>query len=189
MGSSLSSADNVRDRLRAATHAQHAEVDASFPQGLRDLADYARYLRGMHRFAVDFEIAVGAPARQSVWLARDLATNDLAPLPVLVAQTRVGADEGLGWSYVMAGSSLGARHLAKGVRGLGQTPERGACFLARHSGGADWRDMQAQLAALDVDDAPRVDRMVRGARDAFHHVAACLAGGVTFQSLAKESAA
>ena len=168
----------ARESLRDATAAQHAQVDSAFPDGLGTPQAYARYLRGMHRFALEFERATGHTPRHSRWLAQDLAAVGLAPLPVLQPQPPVhDADAATGWEYVMAGSSLGARYLVRAVRRLGHSAEHGARFLECHGTSDDWRQVQTRLVAFDVDDAPRLARLIGGARDAFTLVAACLARG------------
>ncbi len=169
----------ARAALRDATASQHARVDGAFPDGLSTPQAYAGYLRGMHRFAVDFEQATGRAPRQSRWLAQDLEAVGIEPLAgAWAAPSPLTDDDAVtGWDYVMAGSSLGARYLVRAVRRLGHSDEHGARFLACHGASDDWRDVQRRLAAVDVADAPRLARMIDGARDAFTHVAACLARG------------
>jgi len=164
---------DLRTWLRAGTSDLHARVDACFTDGLGTQSAYARYLVGMHRFAADFEVVTGALPRQSYWLANDLRHHALTPLPPsgVIGYAR-DADERLGWDYVMAGSSLGARHLLRGVQALGHREDAGACFLARHAAGGDWRAVLDRLAARAVVDAPP-PALLRGARDAFGLVQAC----------------
>ncbi|WP_156170511.1 biliverdin-producing heme oxygenase [Luteimonas sp. FCS-9] len=165
---------DARQILRRDTADLHARVDAFFADGLRTASDYARYLVGMHRFAADHEIAIGALPRQSFWLARDLQTLGLAPLPPGGICTPVAnADERLGWEYVMAGSSMGARHLVRHARALGHDEDTGARFLARHAVDGEWDRVLERLAACPPDDAPLMARLQRGARDAFVLVRSC----------------
>lgn len=168
---------DVRAALREATAAEHANVDAAFPEGLSTPRAYARYLRGMHRFALDFEGTTARTPRHSAWLAQDLAAVGLQPLAGTRRPMAADGDTATGWEYVMAGSSLGARYLVRSVRKLGHSGARGACFLEGHSRSDDWRVVQDRLAMIDIADAPRLARMIDGARDAFTHVAACLARG------------
>lgn len=85
----------------------------------------------------------------------------------------MNADTRLGWDYVMAGSSLGARHLLRGVQALGHTEQAGARFLARHAKGDTWRNVLERLRARSMHaDLPRT-RLLQGARDAFLLVQSC----------------
>ena len=164
---------DLRQWLRAGTSDLHARVDAWFPDGLGTTLAYARYVVGMHRFAADFEIVVDALPRQSFWLSGDLRHLQRTPLPPSGVRSRaVDADERLGWEYVMAGSSLGARHLLRGVQALGHDEQSGACFLVRHAGGVEWRSVLDRLAARAASDAP-APSLLQGARDAFLLVQSC----------------
>lgn len=161
-------------RLRAATRDLHAEVDGMFGRGLDSRCSYRRYVLGMHRFAADYEIAVRALPRQSAWLAADLICLALAPLsangtrrPAAQAATR------LGWEYVMAGSSMGARRMLRDARSLGYQDGAGASFLARHSTSNDWSAMRQRLDALDAGNAPRMAQAEAGACAAFALVLDC----------------
>ncbi|VXC19559.1 conserved hypothetical protein [Luteimonas sp. 9C] len=165
---------DLRHFLRAGTSDLHARVDACFLEGLGTPLAYGRYVVGMHRFASDFEIVIGAVPRASYWLAGDLHDLALAPLPPSgVRGFADDADERLGWEYVMAGSSLGARHLLRGVQTLGHDAQTGARFLARHAGGETWRNVLERLTARAAQvDRPRT-HLLQGARDAFLLVESC----------------
>lgn len=165
----------ARARLREATRDLHADVDALFPQGLHTAHAYRRYVLGMHRYAVDHEIATGALPRASSWLAHDLVALSLLPLPAQgVRPPLIRQAECLGWDYVMAGSSMGARVLLRDAGRLGFDAHHGAAFLARHASGADWALVQSRLAELDVDDVRRMAAAEAGARAAFRLVRTCL---------------
>jgi len=167
-------AGDLRHVLRAGTSDLHARVDACFADGLGTPLAYARYLVGMHRFAADFEIVVGAVPRSSYWLAGDLCDLSLTPLPPSGVRGYAGeADERLGWEYVMAGSSLGARHLLRGVQALGHDAQTGARFLARHAGGDAWRSVLDRLVARAAHTARPTTHLLQGARDAFLLVQSC----------------
>lgn len=170
--------EDLRHFLRAGTSDLHARVDACFADGLGTPLAYARYLVGMHRFASDYEVVIDAVPRASYWLAGDLAHLALAPLPPSgVRGFASTADERLGWDYVMAGSSLGARHLLRGVQALGHTETAGARFLARHAGGDTWRNVLERLNARSAQvDLPRT-HLLQGARDAFLLVQSCFQRG------------
>lgn len=164
---------DLRAWLRAGTSDLHARVDACFADGLGTPRAYARYLIGMHRFAADFEIVIDAVPRLSFWLANDLRHLGLTPMPPSGVRgfTR-DADERLGWEYVMAGSSLGARHLLRGVQTLGYSEAAGACFLARHAAGVEWKTVLDRLAAR-AGSGRSTDTLLQGARDAFALVQSC----------------
>lgn len=162
-------------RLRAATTDLHAQVDGLFADGLDSACGYRRYVLGMHRFAADYEAAVGIAPRHSAWLAEDLDLLSLAPLAARDAQHLLAdAATRLGWRYVMAGSSLGARGLLRDAHRLGHADGRGATFLARHAASDEWTGLRARLQAFDAGDAPRMARAEAGARAAFARVHACL---------------
>ena len=164
----------VHARLRAATAHLHAEVDRMFASGLDSIQKYRRYLLGMHRFAIDYETALGAAPRHSAWLADDLGSLALQPLPAEGApRPASGAAERLGWCYVMAGSSMGARSLLRDAQRLGYDGSRGASFLARHAASDEWGRLRDRLQAEDASDAARLDRAEAGARAAFALVRSC----------------
>lgn len=145
-----------------------------FPRGLDTLAAYRRYVLGMHRFVVDYEIVVDALPRRSAWLAGDLGHLALLPLH---AQGRCrkepNAAARLGWDYVLAGSSLGARSLVRDAQRLGVPEHEGARFLSEHARSQDWSELQLRLQALDPDDRTRVAQAQAGAIAAFALVRDC----------------
>jgi len=167
-------APGTRQFLRAGTADLHARVDACFAGGLASRLAYGRYLVGMHRFAADHEIVVDALPRLSFWLAADLQQLRLTPLPPSGYRGRAAdAEERLGWDYVMAGSSLGARYLVRGAQALGHDEDAGARFLTRHAASSDWSRVLERLDAYgDCAEAARA-RLLQGARDAFLLVESC----------------
>lgn len=170
---------DVRQQLRHRTSAIHARLDAQFADGLATPALYAGYVAGMHRFATDYETAVGLLPRQSFWLARDLQHLGLTPLPPSgVCSPVADAAERLGWDYVMAGSSLGARYLVRQAQALGHGEDSGACFLNRHAGGDDWRRVLDRLEATSPTDDALLARIERGACDAFALAHRCFERGL-----------
>ncbi len=183
---------DARHRLRARTAAVHARLDAQFPDGLTGPAVYAAYVVGMHRFASDYEAMAGHLPRASMWLAQDLQHLQLTPLaPSGVCSPLACATERLGWEYVMAGSSLGARLLGRQALALGYTGDAGACFLTRHAIGDEWGRVLARLAALPATDEARFESLVRGAADAFALAYHCIERGLAAAPLdnAQEPAA
>lgn len=167
-----------RGRLRAATHAAHARVDACFPRGLDTTADYRCYLRGMHALVRALEASLAGcglgapwhawrtPARVD-WLCDDLESLGAAPLepgPELRIEDVAAAAGAL---YVVEGSALGATQLLSDACRLGATPQRGARFLHAHGGeaaGIRWREYVRCLerASFDADaEAALVDAAAR----------------------------
>lgn len=153
-----------RGRLRAASHAAHARVDACFPRGLADAADYRRYLLGMHAIVDALECALQAtqatrwaswrmPERVA-WLRDDLAALGCAPLVAGPALPIASEAEAAGALYVVEGSSLGASQLLRDACAQGWTRQRGARFLHGHGGddsGRRWRDYVRWLEAANFD--------------------------------------
>lgn len=165
---------DVRQFLRAGTSDLHARVDACFADGLTTPLAYARYLLGMHRFAADHEVVVDALPRLSFWLATDLQQLRLTPLPPSGYRGASNdPDERLGWDYVMAGSSVGARYLVRGAQALGHGEHDGARFLTRHAASSDWSNVLERLDACRDCAEPARRRMLQGARDAFLLVESC----------------
>ena len=167
---------DARQRLRHATAQLHATVDGLFAGGLDSAAVYRRYVLGMHRFAAEYDVVVGASPGHSSRLAQDLIALALPPLPALGVRHRaLDQDVRLGWEYVMAGSSLGARRLVRDARALGFGATRVASFLEHHAAGAAWPALQARLDAFDSRDAQRMSAAETGAREAFALVQDCFA--------------
>lgn len=172
-----------RDRLRAATADAHAQVDALAAPALRSTHGYAAYLRGMHRFLThgehalcnDQSAAVVRARRQ--WIEGDLATLGVAPMPSGTPPAPLHSDaDRLGWAYVIAGASLGAKVLLRGVAGLGVDRDRGARFLAGHADGDAWPTLLQRLEATPLSNDDH-DRMCAAARAAFAAAADALRHG------------
>lgn len=168
----------VHARLRAATAHLHAEVDRMFASGLDSVQKYRRYLLGMHRFAIDYEAAVGVAPCHSAWLAGDLGSLALQPLATQGVQRPASGTERLGWCYVMAGSSMGARSLLRDAQRLGYDDSRGATFLARHAASGEWGRLRERLQAEDASDEARLAQAETGARAAFARVRTCFERGL-----------
>lgn len=151
-------------RLRGATAAVHARVDARFPDGLLDAASHARYLRGMQRTVDAFErgAAYGAPDPASApWLTparAPLLAADLAELGLdaLAPAPAFGFDDDaalLGALYVLEGSTQGARMMMHQLRQR-PGPLRGVHFLESHvRDPRRWRALLARLAEAPADGA------------------------------------
>src|SRR5690606_30926539 len=104
--------------LRARTAAAHTRLDAGFAGGFRDALAYDAYLAGMARF-LDHAIAVmGAEAwllEARAALAADLGLPAPPPTPVPVQDDDARL---VGWRYVVAGATLGARVLLRQASAL-----------------------------------------------------------------------
>lgn len=149
--------------LRAATHSDHQELDQLIGP-LTSEAAYRRYLKSLAAFRAGAEQAIRAaawPDALSSWAPASLTPlmqadlQDLretsAPVPALAPPASVSAL--LGMLYVLEGSSLGARLLAKQVSTLGFTKDFGARHLAVQTASPD--NWQAFLRLLDA--APEWD--------------------------------
>jgi len=152
-------------RLRDATTVVHERMHghdgfAAIKAGLIDKTAYIQLLCRLHGFYKPFVLETGLGQVRSRWLAQDLdtlgldaaaleKTLDCAELPRLqTAHRRLGA------LYVIAGSALGGRQLARGLDHLFSSDETaGRLFFLGHGAqtGAVWRDYLAQLAAVPPD--------------------------------------
>ncbi|HZH43530.1 MAG TPA: hypothetical protein VEY50_05560 [Lysobacter sp.] len=161
---------DVRAELRAATAGAHARVDALVGDWQAAEA-YAAYLGGMAQFLCRCRDVLGGTreldALQAA-IAADLADLDVAcGVEVPDAPPERGdADARLGWEYVLAGASLGARVLLARARALGHDGTHGARFLTLHAGSGMWAGFLARIAAAPVAEA-RLARIRAGACAAF----------------------
>jgi heme oxygenase len=158
-------AANRRFALKAATDVAHARVEAIIQSaGLLDsLSGYRRFLaatwvlRQQHETQLD---AAGAAGLWPLWPSRRismLAARDMADLgiaaPEQPAQLHAALTVGelLATLYVLEGSSLGARLIARSVGALGLTAGYGARHLHAQAGDASaWRSFLALLEASSV---------------------------------------
>ncbi len=161
---------SLRLLLRAATQEVHDRLHrhagfAAIQDATIQSADYQRLLARLYGFYLPFEAAAGIGAERSTWLAADLAAlgapRPLAALPrcphlpwLASAHSRLGA------RYVVEGSALGGRELARSLdRLLGTDAMAGRrFFVGRGSGtGEAWRDYLAQLSAAPPEPAARAE--------------------------------
>lgn len=122
--------ESLRAHLRNATMAAHDLLDQAMQaaSGWQTRADYARFLALQHAARSPLEAWIGAhaphglaPPPQSGLIARDLAALGCAlpdPAP-LFTLGRTGAGHALGTAWVLAGSALGNRAIAKQVARIG----------------------------------------------------------------------
>lgn len=165
------------DEVRAATRATHEALDAALPDGLQGFDDYTRYLGALLPLAqwLADSWCPAWPDELAYWHDRervDCLRADLAALdtPASTSTTAGAATpaEWLGGCYVMEGSALGARVLARHVDALAQTHPQvaGARRFMRHLA-RDPRRWRCFAGRLDALPAEAVADAVRGARRGF----------------------
>lgn len=122
--------EDLRSHLRAATMAAHDLLDHAMQaaSGWQNREDYARFLELQHAARAPLEDWLDAhapaalnPPHQTPLIARDLAAlGRPAPAPApLFTMGRTGTGHALGAAWVLAGSALGNRSIAKQVRRIG----------------------------------------------------------------------
>ena len=167
-------------RLREATAAVHERMHGhdgflAIKEGTIDKTCYMQLMCRLYAFYRPFERATGFGDMRSQWLGQDLDALGLDPslrekirdctnIPRLqTAHRRLGA------LYVVAGSALGGRQLARGLDHLfppGETA--GRQFFLGHGvqTGTVWRDYLEQLAAVPSDPHTQTE-IVEAAIDTF----------------------
>jgi heme oxygenase len=162
--------DNLRAALRARTSHQHERLDRAV--GLFDTREqYAAFLLGSRRFRAATEDALDGKGGWQVEQLSDLIDADLSDLgrspgasvrfPVVPSSEAFA----LGVAYVLEGSALGARLLARRAADLGFDSEHGARHLARQTGDKDrWNRF---LGALDAVEPADREEVIAGAASAF----------------------
>lgn len=147
--------ESLRTHLRAATMAAHDLLDHAMQaaSGWQTRSDYARFLALQHAARAPLEVWLAdhapgdlAPPPQTPLLARDLAALDLglpAPAPALTL-SRPYPGTALGTAWVLAGSALGNRAIAKQVAriGGGNWP---TAFLGDDAMMAFWQGLRARI--------------------------------------------
>ncbi|MBB1471646.1 biliverdin-producing heme oxygenase [Luteimonas sp. MC1782] len=163
--------------VRAATRATHEALDAALPDGLHGFEDYTRYLGALLPLAQWLADSWSPtwPAELACWRDServDFLRADLAALHAPACSSAVAGAvtpaEWLGGCYVMEGSALGARVLARDVDALERShPEvAGARRFMRHLA-RDPRRWRCFAGLLDALPAEAVADAVRGARRGF----------------------
>ena len=152
-------AADLRVHLRSATIAAHDLLDAAMQaaSGWQSRGDYARFLALQHAARVPLEAWLAAnapddlcPPPQTGLLAADLAALGRplpAPSPALAAalpRSSPGSGTALGAAWVLAGSALGNRAIAKAVAriGGGSWP---VTFLGDGAMMAFWQGLRARI--------------------------------------------
>ena len=114
---------DFRSEIRTATRGRHDDVDGIYSQfDLTDPAGYAAFLHAQARALIPLECWLEGSPAFSFWTARapmlcqDLAEMGYSPPAALVAVTLPRSEATLwGVSYVMEGSRLGGKFLARGI--------------------------------------------------------------------------
>jgi len=159
-----------RELLRAATQGPHERLHlhggfSIVKDGTITLAGYRALLVRLYGFYLPFERAVGVDDIRTQWLASDLAwlgTNSLALscVPLCADFPLYDCPERrLGALYVVEGSALGGRQLARSLETLlGANSREGRhFFVGRGSGtGAAWSGFLDRLATVGPEPAGRV---------------------------------
>jgi heme oxygenase len=177
-------------RLRRGTSETHARIE-TVPALARLLApdlgtaDYVTVLRAMHAFLAGIEPAVARAlaARPDAAalldgsrpraLAEDLAWYGAAAPPPIDAPALSDTEAALGALYVIEGSGLGARVIARHLADtLGVAPGAGASFYGGQSAEAARLRWRRLCAVLDTPAAP--GDLVAGALAAFEALEASL---------------
>jgi heme oxygenase len=159
-GSARGAPRSLRQTLRAATSESHARLHlhagfAAIQSGTIDLIDYRALLVRLYGFHLSFETAVGIENERSAWLRDDLAAlgvggHTLATVPRCTALAAFDTPgRRLGALYVVEGSTLGGRHLARNLETLvGLAGRAGRCFFLGRGEDTDaaWHAFLARLA-------------------------------------------
>ncbi|HJV42845.1 biliverdin-producing heme oxygenase [Caulobacter sp.] len=165
----------LRDRLRAVTSKSHAGLDAlAAALDLETRAGYCAFLSASAAALAPLELALelaGVEGWLADWphrarraaLARDLSALGL-PQPRLLTSTIPSAAFGAGVLYVLEGSRLGARFLARQVRRA--DPQAPLAYLTHGEGQDLWRSFLTWLEA-QPKVGWRTDESEAGARYGF----------------------
>lgn len=179
----------LRVLLREATQEVHERLHrhegfAAVQNSTIDIAAYRRLLRRLYGFYVPFETAAAVDPIRSGWLREDLRTLEI-DRPTLRATLLcdeipglASAERRLGALYVVEGSALGGRGLARGLDGLlGRDVTDGRRFFTGRGAGTGeaWRRYLAQLSAAS-DAASARTRVVSAALETFEVFETWLSG-------------
>ena len=180
----------ARIELRHATAAVHERlhrvpVFAALAAGQLDRGAYLSLLGRLYGFHDPFETAIaqaGPPGLQPAqWRRAHLLQSDMTELDRsgnavadLPRHPAPGSDwspaQAMGCLYVIEGSTLGGRQLARRLDHLlpaNATAGRAFLLAGTDQNHVRWRDFCAALDACGADPAPRAE-MVAGAIEAFH---------------------
>jgi heme oxygenase len=150
---------SLRQMLRAATSESHARLHhhagfAAIQNGTINLVEYRALLARLYGFHAAFEAAMGMTSERSNWLEDDLAAvTEGGPVPATIPRCTALAPfdspaRRLGALYVVEGSTLGGRHLARNLESLlGSAGSAGRRFFLGRGGDTDaaWNGFLARL--------------------------------------------
>jgi len=179
-GHSAALAPPLRDLLRTATHETHERLHrhpglGAVQAGTIDRRRYVALLGRLYGFHRSFEVVTGSTPQRSVWLESDLAALGVAAdhrarLPFCPSLGVIaGAAEQLGAHYVVEGSALGGRGLARKLDTLlGAGVLDGRRFFSGHAEdtGGVWRACLERLAGFSKRPEARA-AVVSGATATF----------------------
>ncbi|PTQ75310.1 biliverdin-producing heme oxygenase [Celeribacter persicus] len=179
----------LSDRLRAATHPTHEQLDQSImaAKPFESVENYGRFLavqHGIHRdvaplyeqsdLAGLFPGLTGRCRLEAV--GQDLAdlglkAPDYDEAPATASPEGLGVPEALGWLYVVEGSNLGAAFLLKYAKKMGLSEAHGARHLAEPPEGRApyWKAFKETLNGVVLNEAEEV-RAIAAAETAFARV-------------------
>jgi heme oxygenase len=160
-GSAVSPEPNLRDHLRAATSDIHERLHshpglAAVQSGTIGKAAYTALLSRLFGFHRPFEVTANVVTIRSIWLERDLIdlgvdARSIAALPCsLSIPAQASPEYLLGARYVVEGSALGGRGLARQLDGLlGAGATAGRRFFTGHGAqtGEVWRAYLYELSS------------------------------------------
>jgi heme oxygenase len=170
----------LRDALRVATADIHERLHhhvgfAAVQAGTIDHGAYTTLLSRLYGFYRPFEAAAQLSPERTRWIESDLTAlgvdaEEREKLPRCAAfPHRFSADHILGARYVVEGSALGGRGLARQLDGLlGTGVAAGRQFFSGHGAatGAVWREYLTLLSAVP-SSALRRTAIVAGANTTF----------------------
>ena len=176
----LPSAPALRDALRLATSEAHERLHhhpgfAAVQAGTIDHAAYTALLSRVYGFYRPFEAAAQVEPQRTQWLELDLTALgvDAARREALARCTafpaRLSPDYVLGARYVVEGSSLGGRGMARQLDVLlGSEASDGRRFFSGYGSetGAVWREYLLRIAELSGAEQTRAG-IVAGATATF----------------------
>jgi heme oxygenase len=183
----LTTACSLAQRLRAETAEAHAKLEAvvGFDIHRPSVATATAMLESFYRVLATLEPAMMAllPFRLRDRQRLCLLSADLAALgraidprlePSLASAMPRNEAEAMGALYVMEGSTLGGKLIAKSLRTCSDWPVRGICYFNPYGErtGAMWAAFQLELAAVPTAHAESV---VRGANQTFAMMEAAMA--------------
>lgn len=186
-----SSDGSRRAWLRAETSACHDDLERAMDTCgyFASLPAYRDYLQRLHLFYGHFCTAMQEAHAQALerwrlplhrdWLDADLSHFRLEPLRAAVAPAPLRIDgraAAYGAAYVVLGSALGARVLAKRARPLHTTGSGGFTYIEGLAASRDWTGF---LADLEAEPSLATADLLRGALETFasfkHHMTGSLA--------------